>query len=182
MVIQAEGIPRVLATGETPRAEHALAVIEETGRDALAEMRRLLGVLRRDGEEPSLAPPPTLAEVERLAGRVRGDGLVVALGFEGERIQLPPGADLAAYRVLEEALDAAGSGGASVADVVIGFGSDELRLDVRDDRADAGVDPEPLLAMRERLGLYGGRVRAGKADDGPGFRVTARLPLNGSAA
>ena len=182
MVLQAEGIPRVLASGEVARAEHALALIEETGRDSLAEMRRLLGVLRRDDEGPSLAPLPTLSAVEQLQTQIRADGLVVAIEFDGERHQLPPGADLAAYRVLEEALDAAGKAGARSAEVTIAFAPEELRIDVRDDRPDPGVDPEPLLAMRERLGLYGGRVRAGSAEDGSGFEVVARLPLSEVAA
>ena len=176
MVVQAEAVPRVLAEGDVERAGNALVVIEETGRDALGEMRRLLGVLRRDADDPALAPQPTMAEVERLAERARAEGLEIDLEFEGERVALGAGTDLAAYRVLQEALTAASHGGATSARVLIRFGDDELRLDVHDDRSAGAVDPAPLLAMRERLGLYGGRVKAEALHDG-GFRVVARLPM-----
>jgi signal transduction histidine kinase len=175
-------VPRVLAAGDTERAGRTLAVVEETGRDSLAEMRRLLGVLRRDGEEPALAPLPTMAEVDRLLEADREDDLEVAFSFTGERLQLPAGADLAAYRVLQEALDAAAASGAGRADVIVAFGPDELRLEVRDDRPDPAVEPEPLMAMRERLGLYGGRVRAGIDGERGTFLVAARLPVHGAAA
>jgi signal transduction histidine kinase len=182
MVLGAEAVPRVIAAGQTDRAARTLEVIEETGRDSLAEMRRLLGVLRRDDEDPSRAPLPTMADVERLLEREREDGLGVEFRFEGERTHLPPGADLAAYRVLQEALDAAAAAGASRALVTVGFGAEELRLDVRDDRAGRNVEPGPLMTMRERLGLYGGRVRAGAGENGAGFTVVARLPLSGVAS
>jgi signal transduction histidine kinase len=182
MVLGAEAVPRVVAAGQPERAARTLEVIEETGRDSLAEMRRLLGVLRRDGEDPSRAPLPTMADVERLLEGEREDGLRVDFAFEGERVHLPPGADLAAYRVLQEALDAASAAGATRASVIVGFGAEELRLDVRDDRAARGVEPGPLMTMRERLGLYGGRVRAGAGEDGAGFAVVARLPLGGVAS
>ena len=181
MVVQAEAVPRVLAEGDTESAAHAFVLIEETGRDSLGEMRRLLGVLRRDADGLELAPQPTMAEVERLVEAARADGLEVTLEFEGERAALGAGTDLAAYRVLQEALSAASLGGATTATVVVAFGDSELRLDVRDDRRVASVDPEPLLAMRERLGLYGGRVRAEAIPDG-GFQVVARVPMRGAAA
>ena len=182
MVLQAEGIPRVLAAGEVARAEHAFALIEETGRDSLAEMRRLLGVLRREDESPSLAPLPSLNSVEQLQTQIRADGLVVAIHLDGDRHQLPPGADLAAYRLLEEALDSAGSAGARSVEVTITFAPGELRIEARDDRPVPGVDSESLRVMRERLGLYGGRVRAGSPEHGYGFEVVARLPLSEVAA
>jgi signal transduction histidine kinase len=178
MVLGAEAVPRVLAAGDVERAGRTLAVVEETGRDSLAEMRRLLGVLRRDGEDPSLAPLPTMAEVDRLLEADREDDLEVAFSFTGERLQLPA----AAYRVLQEALDAAAASGAGRADVVVAFGPEELRLEVRDDRPDPAVEPEPLMAMRERLGLYGGRVRAGIDGERGAFLVAARLPVHGAAA
>jgi signal transduction histidine kinase len=84
--------------------------------------------------------------------------------------------------VLQEALDAAAAGGAAHADVSISFGSDELRLEVSDDRPEPAIEPGPLMVMRERLGLYGGRVRAGTDGERGAFRVAARLPLRGSAA
>jgi signal transduction histidine kinase len=182
MVLGAEAVPRVIAAGDTERAGRTLAVVEETGRDSLAEMRRLLGVLRRDGEGPALAPLPTMAEVDRLLDAEREDDLEVAFAFAGERVQLPAGADLAAYRVLQEALDAAAASGARRADVTVAFGSGELRIEVCDDRPDPAVEPEPLMAMRERLGLYGGRVRAGIDGERGTFSVAARLPVDGAAA
>ena len=181
MVVQAEVVPRVLAEGGVERAAHALVLIEETGRDSLGEMRRLLGVLRRDADELELAPQPTMAEVERLVESARAEGLRIDLEFEGERVPLGPGTDLAAYRVLQEALTAASCCGATQVRIVVAFGDSELRLDVHDDRTTTSVDPEPLLAMRERLGLFGGRVKAEALRDG-GFQVVARLPMQGVAA
>ncbi len=177
MVLGAEAVPRLIAAGERDRAERTLLTVEETGRDSLGEMRRLLGVLRRDDDSPSLAPLPTLAEAERLAAQVREAGLEVELELTGDSVALPPGADLAAYRILEEALEQALGAGAAGADVLIGFEPGLLRLEVTDDRATGTLDPEPLMAMRERLGLYGGRVRAEAGTGGAGFHVAARLPL-----
>lgn len=181
MVIQAEAVPRALAAGREEAAATALNLIEETGRDSLGEMRRLLGVLRHDSDGISLAPQPTMEAVDRLATSVRDRGLDVQLEFEGERIPLGAGPDLAAYRVLQDALAAAVDAEASAARVIVGFHADELRLDVSDDRDRAAVDAGPLLAMRERLGLYGGRVKA-EALSGGGFRVVARLPHGGVRA
>ena len=183
MVVQAEGVPRVIAAGETERAAESLALIEETGRDALAEMRRLLGVLRHDGDKGALAPQPTLAQAGRLVERARGLGLEVAVELEGERVELPAGIDLAAYRVLEETLDSAAHEGAKTATMVIAYANDELRLEVRDDRVAAEREGEPLRRDRyERVRLYGGRVRAEPRDDGPGQRLLARMPLEGVSA
>jgi signal transduction histidine kinase len=183
MVVQAEAIPRVIAAGETKRAADSLALIEETGRDALVEMRRLLGVLRRDENAAALAPQPSLSQAGRLAQHAQTLGLAVAIEHEGERVELPFGLDLAAYRVLEETLDFAAQEGASKATIVISYGDDELRLEVRDDRS--LVQPEDVLRRRdrnERLALYGGRVRSEPLDDGPGQRLLARLPMEGAVA
>ncbi|MFN8112196.1 MAG: histidine kinase [Solirubrobacterales bacterium] len=180
MVVQAEAVPRLVGAADNVRAEGALTLIEETGRDAMGEMRRLLGVLRRDGEGPSLAPLPTLEGVERLDGTDREDGLAVSVTIEGEPVKLSPGADLAAYRVLEQALDSAGDAGASAASVVVGFDGNEVRLVIVDDRDAASVDPTGLVAMRDRVGLYGGRVHA-EVTDAHGLRVIARVPLGSSA-
>lgn len=181
MVVQAEVVPRSIAAGDIEGAGTAFAVIEETGRGSLAEMRRLLGILRRGEDGPALAPQPTLAEIERLADRVRGQGLEVDLSYEGDPVELTPGADLVAYRVMQEALDAAASADATMARVVVGYEPGELRLEVRDDRAGTAVESEPLLAMRERLGLYGGRLRTG-VDELGRYRVLAILPVNGAGS
>jgi signal transduction histidine kinase len=175
MVVQAEAVPRVLAGGDTTRAGEALAVIEETGRDALAEMRRLLGVLRHDGEGTELAPQPGLARLPSLAERVREDGMEVELEVRGEPHELSMGVDLTAFRLLQEALAWAADSGAGRADVRVRYRDDELELRVRDDRAGEDGDGAPLVAMRERVALYSGHLRAGPRED-DGFTVEARIP------
>jgi signal transduction histidine kinase len=119
-----------------------------------------------------------MAEVAQLVERFRADGLDVELRREGEHVAIPAGPDLAAYRVLQQALGAAASAGAHTAAVTIHYEPEELQLEVSVDRPGAALDAERLMAMRERLGLYGGRVRAAD-EDGPGFRLQARLPLDG---
>jgi len=173
MVVQAEAVPVALAAGDSARASHALGVIEETGRDALAEMRRLLGVLRRDGEAPALAPQPGLGRLEALVERVREAGLDVELRVIGTQRPLSTGVDLTAYRVLEDALDAAAEEGATRASVFIWYEERELRLEVADDRR--GGSSSHLAGLRERVGLYGGTLRAGRRGSA-GFRLQARLP------
>lgn len=173
MVVQAEAVPRVLAAGDAVRAQDALATIEETGRDALAEMRRLLGVLRRDEDGPELAPQPGLARIDELA---RIDGLDVAVDFEGEPRDLPAGIDLAAFRVMQEALKGAAAAGAGSARVLIRFGERGLAITVTDDRPAGAPAPEMLTALRERVGLYDGYVRVDAAN-GAGWSVSAGFPL-----
>ena len=96
--------PRGSSTPSPARAALAFAAVEQTGRDALAEIRRLLGVLRREDDELALAPQPTLAHVADLVARARAAGLPVELRVEGAAAPLPAGADLTAYRVVQEAL------------------------------------------------------------------------------
>jgi signal transduction histidine kinase len=174
MVVQAEAVPRVLAAGDRARASEALAVIEETGRDALIEMRRLLGVLRREGERAALAPRPGLGRLEALVERQRERGLEVELRVEGTGRDLPPGVDLTAYRVLEDALEAALEQRAASARVLVRYRERDLQLEVRDDRH--GGQSDRLPGLRDRVGLYGGHLSAGR-EDGAGFRLRARLPL-----
>jgi len=179
MVVQAEVVPRAIAAGENERAAESLALIEETGRDALAEMRRLLGVLRHDDDAGALEPQPTLAQAGRLVEQARARGLEVSVEVEGERVALPAGIDLAVYRVLQETLSSAVADGAKAATVVVAYGGDELRLEIRDDRPAADSSTETVRHPNARLGLYGGRVRAEPLKDGPGQRLYARLPLEG---
>jgi signal transduction histidine kinase len=184
MVVQAGAVPRLLEAGDSSRAGEALAVIEETGRDALAEMRRLLGVLRRDDEGPALAPQPSLARADALVARVANHGFQAELSVEGDPVPLSPGVDLAGYRVLQEALASTRAAeGVSRADVAIVYGEDDVTVTVRDDRAgvDGGTGPDAsaLLALRERVGLYGGALRAVPRRGGRGFKVEARLPKRG---
>jgi signal transduction histidine kinase len=177
MVVQAETVPRTLDAGDFAGAGTALAAVEDTGRDALSEMRRLLGVLRRDGEGAELAPQPGLPRVLALVKRTRERGLPVELRIEDEREprrRLPPGIDLTAYRVVEDALEAATEQGATAAELLIHYTPEELRLQVTDDREGGASDRLP--GLRDRVGLYGGHLRAGRVDEAS-FRLRARLPL-----
>jgi signal transduction histidine kinase len=178
MVVQAETVPRALAAGETTRARDALTAVEETGRDALTEMRRLLGVLRREGDQSELAPQPGLGRLAALIERLRGAGLEVSLREEGTARPLATGIDLTAYRIVEDALDAALEGGASGAEVLVRYGERELVLGVRDDRE--GGASHRLPGLRDRASLYGGSLRAGRRDGGM-FALHARLPLETDA-
>jgi signal transduction histidine kinase len=173
MVVQAGTVPRSVDSGDLARAGAALAAVEETGRDALTEMRRLLGVLRRDGDRPELAPQPGLGRVEALVERNRENGLDVTLRFEGRRRPLTTGVDLTAYRVVEDALQAATERGAGSAEVLLRYDADELKLQVSDDRE--GGASERLPGLSDRVSLYGGHMRAERVE--AGFRLRARLPL-----
>ncbi len=178
MVVQAETVPRVLAAGEPERAERAFAAIEETGRDALVEMRRLLGVLRRDGDRPELAPQPGLGRLDALVERARHGGLEVTVREEGDTRPLAPGIDLTAYRIVQDALEAAAEKGASKAQVLVRFGERELVVGVRDDREGGASDRLP--GLRDRARLYGGYLEA--APSGEWFALRARIPIEHEAA
>jgi signal transduction histidine kinase len=181
MVVQAGAVPRLIESGDSGRAGQALSVIEETGRDALTEMRRLLGVLRRDEDGPALAPQPTLARADALVARAGAEGLDAHLTVQGEPTPLSPGVDLAGYRVLQEALASArGAEGVSHAEVAIVYGDRDVTLTVGDDRDTAeGPDATVLSALRERVGLYGGALRVVPRADRPGVELQARLPIRG---
>ena len=174
MVVQAQAVPRAVDSGDTARAGTALAAVETTGREALTEMRTLLGVLRREGDAAKLAPQPGLGRLEALAERTRERGLSVRLDLHGWRRALPAGVDLTAYRVIEDALDAARAGGAGEAELYVRYRPRELQLQVIDDRTDG--DSGRLAGLRDRVGLYGGHLRAERIDAGR-FRVRATLPL-----
>jgi len=174
MVIQAEAVPRLIAAEDTASAGQALGAIEETGRDALAEMRRLLGVLRRDDDGLVLAPQPGLARLDALVARERERGLDVELQIEGEQRELSAGVDLTAYRVLEDALQAAARQRAERASVLIRYRDGDLQLQVCDDRS--GGASARLPGLRDRVGLYGGHLTA-QREEGTGFTLRARLPI-----
>jgi signal transduction histidine kinase len=174
MVIQAEAVPRLLAADDTASAEQALAAVEETGRDALGEMRRLLGVLRREDEGLALTPQPGLARLEALVERQRERGLDIDLQVEGAERPLSTGVDLTAYRVLEDALQAAERQRAERASVLLRYGDGDLQLEVRDDRSGGASGRFP--GLRDRVGLYGGHLSVAR-EDGAGFTLRARLPL-----
>jgi signal transduction histidine kinase len=172
MVIQASAARRTVAS-DRAAALDAFAAVEHSGREALAEIRSLLGVLRQEDDELALAPQPSLAHVESLLARVQAAGLPVTLRVEGERRPLPAGADLTAFRTVQEALhEAMTPGGAGAARVRIAFSEGEVQVEVYDD---GPVGDRPLLGMRERVTLYGGELRATAWRRG-GHLVQVRLP------
>ena len=172
MTVQA-GAARRLSDRDPARAADAFAAVEGTGREALTELRRLLGVLRKEDEELALAPQPSLANVDGLTRRATASGLPVELTVHGAARPLPAGVDLTAYRVVQEALNHARDAGfAGRATVEIGYGDEHISLDVRDDGAAEG---RRLLGTRERVAVYGGELASAPLAGG-GWRVTARLP------
>jgi signal transduction histidine kinase len=177
MTVQASAARR-LSERDPGLARDAFATVENTGRDALAELRRLLGVLRKEDEELALAPQPSLAHVDGLARRVEAAGLPVRLVVSGSVRALPAGVDLTAYRLVQEALGGARDAGhAGFAEVRIEYGDADVRVAVADDGAPHG---RRLLGMRERVAVYGGELAAAPEADG-GWRVSARLPLGASS-
>lgn len=175
MVVQATAARR-LAPRDPDRARDAFASVEGSGREALAELRRLLGVLRSGDEEIALAPQPSLSHVSSLVRRVQASGLPVSLHVEGDVAALPAGVDATAYRLVQAALGEAGLGGAGRADVVVRYARSAVEVEVRDDGQIDGDDGRGLLGMRERVAVYGGEMRAGRPRDG-GHEVFARLPV-----
>ncbi len=176
MTVQASAARR-FADRDAARAETALAAVEQTGRDALGELRTLLEVLRDDDAEPLHGPQPTLAQLGALADRAGAAGLGVTVTVEGARpAGLPAGVDLTAYRVVQDALRAArGDGGAGAASVTVRYLHDRVEVEVSDDGP--GGSERKLLGLRERVRLYGGEVSV-RAAAGGGHVVRARLPLN----
>jgi signal transduction histidine kinase len=177
MVVQASGARR-LAERDPARAADAFLAVETSGREALTEIRSLLGVLRREDEELALAPQPSLRHVETLVRKACAAGLPVTLEVEGEERDLPIGLDLTAYRVIQEALGGAlEQGHAGGARVRLRYAGDHVEVEVVDD---GGGESRALLGIRERVALSGGQLRAGARRDG-GHVVRARLPLGGAA-
>jgi signal transduction histidine kinase len=146
-------------------------------------MRRLLGAMRREGDEVDLAPPPGLEHLDALLEAFGRAGLPVRLRVDGESAPLPRALDLSAYRIIQEGLtNALKHADATHADVLVKYGADELRIDVRDDGRGAEVPSDGLghglVGVRERVKLYGGEMSAG-ALSGGGFALVTRLPMEG---
>ena len=178
MVVQAGGARR-LAEKDPARARDAFAAVETTGREALTDIRRLLGVLRREDEEIALAPQPSLRHLGALVRRSQAAGLPVTLTVDGDERPLPPGVDLTAYRLVQAALGGAlEPGAAGRAEVAVRYRPDGLDVEVLDDGAVDG--DRPLAGVRERVSLYGGQLHAGRRRSG-GHRVRARLPVGGAS-
>jgi signal transduction histidine kinase len=183
MVVQAGGARRILAA-DPERAERAAARIRHAGSDALAEMDLLLGVLET---APGSAGQPTLDALAELVERTREAGLPVTLHVAGARRSLPAGAELAIYRVVQEALtNAIKHAGGATTRVDLTWSDEALELRVAD-RGDGGASPElvgaghGLIGMGERLRVHGGELDAGPQPGG-GFQVVARLPLEPEGA
>ena len=168
-------------------AHQALAAIEATSRSALTEMRRLLGVLRQEGEpRGSLAPAPGLADLASLVTQVQDAGLRVWISVEGERRSVPPGIDLSAYRVIQEALTNVIKHAGSAATVTIRYRDDSVTVEIANRvPAAPGVRVPPprtgssghgIIGMRERVAVFGGEFAAGPGPDG-GFLVRACFPI-----
>ena len=179
MTVQASGVRRLLRPDQE-REREALLTVERTGREALAEMRRMVGVLRRPEEAPALAPQPSLEHLERLVEQAREAGLPVDLRVEGEAIALPAGVDLTAYRLVQEGLtNAMKHARATRAEVFVSYGDGQIEVVVRDDGTGAGNGGgggHGLVGMRERVSVYGGDLDAGPRPGG-GYQLRATLPV-----
>ena len=185
IVVQA-GAARTVLDDDRPQVRESLLAMESAGRQTLGEMRRILGVLRKeDGGRASLAPQPSLEHVSLLVEQFDQAGLPVEVSVEGRTRPLPPKLEVSAYRIVQEALtNTLKHAGPARARVRLGYREDGLEVEVNDDgrgKAAAGGDPGyGLVGMKERVMLFGGRLEAGPADD-RGFRVNAYLPLDAGA-
>jgi signal transduction histidine kinase len=186
IVLQAGGARSVLAT-DPERARAALRQVEETGRQTLTEMRHLVGILRVD-EDEERQPLPRLERLPALVDEARAGGLTVDLQIEGPPVELPAGLELAAYRIIQEALtNVRKHAPTSRALVRVCYEPDRLSVGVSDDGGPSVAEGDTaritsgpghgLIGMRERVQLYGGQFEAGSMPDG-GFRVEATFPLS----
>jgi signal transduction histidine kinase len=185
MVVQAEGGASV-APADPGRAVEAFDAISASGRQAMTEMRRILGVLKDEGSDGGLAPQPGLAAVADLVEGVRRSGLEVNLRLEGRARPLAPGLDLSAYRIVQEALtNAVRHADARRLTVAVRYDDEAVELEVADDGRGPTADVAAggghgLVGMRERVALYGGELRVGMREGG-GVAVVARLPTGNHA-
>jgi signal transduction histidine kinase len=178
MVVQA-GAARHVLTEKPEAARESLAAVEESGHEAMAELRRLLGVLNEDGEPAPLSPEPRLDRVEALVARVREAGLPVEMRVEGDPRSLPPGVEVAAYRIMQEALtNALKYAGGAHTEALLRFAPDAVDVEVVDEGAISGPADgigRGLTGIRERVALFGGTIEAGRRP-GRGYAVRAHLP------
>jgi signal transduction histidine kinase len=181
MVVQS-GSARLTLRSDPAGSEQALRSVEVTGRQALVEMRHLLGLLRADTAGPALAPQPSMRGLGALVESMRAAGQEVELRTDGVPVPLAPGLDLSAYRIVQEALtNAARHAGPVPVRAHVSWGRHALSLEITNGRPSApvplgGGPGHGLIGMRERCELFGGTLWTGKTPDG-GFRVRARLPL-----
>ncbi len=192
------GVGRHVLDAQPEQARSALAVIETTGREALRELRQLLGVLREDSGEAARAPAPRIADLDDVIHRVRQAGTVVDLDVRGPRCALPGGVELSAYRIVQEALtNVVKHARTDHCRIRLAYAPDALTIEVTDDGIGIGARPADqhavtagavpaahgqghgIIGMRERAALHGGGFEAGPLPV-RGFRVAARLPLDQS--
>ncbi len=180
MVVQSQA----LAVGEIgAKQRQGLGQIAGLGREALSEMHRMLGVLRvHDGGDPEREPQPGVRDLETLIERTRHAGLSAQLVISGEPRDLPPGVELSAYRIVQEALtNVVRHAHASNAVVTLAYGPHLLDVTVEDDGVGGTTgrtNGHGLVGMRERVALLGGRLDTAPRADGPGYQVHATLPVN----
>ena len=179
MVVQA-GAARHVLDDKPEAARESLLAVERSGHEAMAELRRLLGVLNDNGETAPLAPQPGIDRLDPLLASVREAGLPVVLRMEGDRRQLPAGVDVAAYRIVQEALtNALKYAGGAPTEAIVRFLPDAIEIEVNDEGAlnsPADGIGRGLTGMRERVAVFGGTIETGRRA-GRGYRVSAHLPI-----
>ena len=178
-VLQARGARKMLGVDE-PSVRRALDAIDQTNTQALGDMRRLLALLRDTEDNPLASPQPTLDEIPVLVEQVRESGLPVALRVSGDADEVPPGVELSAYRIVQEALTNVikHAGPGASAEVELRYGEEALELDVADDGhgpVEGARQGHGLVGIRERVAVVGGQVEASRRESG-GFAVSVRLP------
>jgi signal transduction histidine kinase len=187
MVVQSEGAKRMMER-DPKRAKAALEQIEGTGRAALVEMRRLLGVLRKEDDEVALAPQPGADALDLLVNRAQEAGLDARVCIEGKPRELPAGVDVSVYRIIQEALtNTLKHAGPTRADVLVKYDPSAVEVEILDagprngfvaEIADPDNPQHGLLGMQERVKIYDGEIVTGPCEDGhDGYRVWARIPL-----
>ncbi|NUT44378.1 MAG: sensor histidine kinase [Thermoactinospora sp.] len=181
MVVQAEAGP-VVVRSNPARAEAAFDAIAAAGRDAMVQLRRMLGVLKEDGPEAPRAPQPTIADLPALADQVAGTGLEVSFAQTGEARAIGPDSAVAAYRIAQEALtNIVKHSGADRAEIRLTWEDEHLMMAITDNGRGGGralpSGGHGLIGIRERAAACGGSASAGPRPGGTGFEVSARLPL-----
>lgn len=181
MLVQA-GAARQVLTSSPEDAREALLAVESSGREAMTELRYLLGLLNQEAEGANLAPQPGIDQLDVLVRRVRDAGLPVEMRVHGTPVPLPVGLNLTAYRIVQEALtNSLKYSGLARTEVILAYHDDDLKLEILDDGpgGPAPTDQSPgrgLVGMRERVSLYGGRLEAGPRLE-RGYAVRVWLPL-----
>lgn len=185
VVVQAVAAERLVET-DPERARQAMRDVATTGRQALTEMRRLLGVLRDESAADDMVPQPGVGELRALAATIEDAGMPVELSIQGEERPLPASAALSAYRIVQEALtNSLRHAGPARARVILRYLPDVLEVHVSDNGSGGPQASEGeghgLIGMRERVALFGGELEAGPRPEG-GFAVVARIPTSGAGA